>query len=415
MLKCARQPRTAFTLVTARGFAPPTPRAVFASGRDACYTFSSYPCVCGRLAQSPDMSTHMTHSRSAAPSILIIRMSAIGDVLMASPVAQVLRETYPDAHIAWAVEPLSAPLVRANPCVDEVIVLDILDARRHWRKKQFGAAWRALQPLARELRARQFDIAIDCQGLLKSGLISWMTAAPQRLGCTRSREGSHFFATQRTPWPTRPTHLADKYLTMLTPLGIAVTPRRPLLAIPAADRQAARAFLTAQGVSGPYVACCVSSSRQQKDWIWERWGALAQQLQHARGWRTVLVAGPECRDRAAALAETSGAISAAGYLPLLQSAALVQDAAVVVGLDTGLTYAGLATDTPTVALYGSTDATWLTEEPHTVICMHPYACGPCDRRPTCTDYACMRAIAVDEVAAAVARVHDARHAVPGGC
>ncbi len=69
----------------------------------------------------------------------------------------------------------------------------------------------------------------------------------------------------------------------------------------------------------------------------------------------------------------------------------------MVGGDTGLTYAGLAVDTPTVALYGSTDPTWLAEEPFASVCFHPMPCSPCNRRPKCKHFDCMQAITDEEI------------------
>src|SRR5947208_2431526 len=95
-----------------------------------------------------------------APRILLIRLSAIGDVVVTTPVTRVLREAFPQAYLAWVVEPKSAGALRANPFLDEVIVWE-----RHPHEslpKQLGAyRW-----LRRELGARRFDVAIDFQGLL---------------------------------------------------------------------------------------------------------------------------------------------------------------------------------------------------------------------------------------------------------
>ena len=115
--------------------------------------------------------------------------------------------------------------------------------------------------------------------------------------------------------------------------------------------------------------------------------------------RTVFIGGPERRCDTISLVDGCAAkpISAVGHLSLLQSAALVQDAALVVGGDTGLTYAGLAVDTPTVTLYGSTDPTWLAEEPFTSVCFHPMPCSPCHRRPKCKIFDCMQAITDEEI------------------
>lgn len=347
--------------------------------------------------------------RNLAPDsevrILMVRLSAIGDVLMTTPVPQALKEAFPRAHITWVVEPLSAPLVQINPYVDEVIQLDKLGRwEKLLRDGKVLTVVREVCAFGRMLRDRHFDLAIDCQGLFKSALLTWMSRAPRRIGYYPPRECNHLFITDRVLRLPHPTRITQPYLSLLEPLGIPMTPRRPVLPAPAEERAAAQAFLTTHGLVGqPYAACCISTSRPQKDWVWSRWRELAEGLYEREGLRTVFIGGPERRVDALRLVEGCPAqpVSGVGTLSLLQSLAVVQDAAVVIGGDTGLTYAGLATDTPTVALYGSTDPTWLTEEAFATVCFHPYPCSPCHRRPTCQHFDCMQDISVGEVLDAV--------------
>jgi heptosyltransferase-1 len=300
------------------------------------------------------------------------------------------------------VEAYIAPFVRSNPYVDEVIVTE---RKTRWKKlKREGhhfKVWREVLALLWQLHQRRFTISVDLHGLFKSGVISWAAHAQRRLApaCPGEKEGA-IFLKETTPWPEHPTTLAEKYLAMLRPLGIESPPRRPVLVIPEDERKQAHSFLAKHGLSDtPYAACCVTSSSLKKDWVIKRWGELAERLWQECGMRTVFIAGPESQERYAQLANICPAkpVSAAGELSMLQSAAVVQDATVVIGVDTGFTYAGLATDRPTVVLYGSTPYEWLRDEPNVAVCVHPMECSPCKRHPSCTDYACMRAISVDEV------------------
>jgi heptosyltransferase-1 len=334
--------------------------------------------------------------------VLIVRLSAIGDVLMASPVPQAIKEVYPQATISWLVEPLSAVFVRANPYVDEVIVADQRPRwQRLWHEGHLLTLYREVRAFTRELQARAFDVTIDCQGLLKSGMLTRFSGAPCRIGYTPARERNDHFMTVLAPRPNPATRITQSSLALLEPLGIPLTPRRPVLCIPADEQAAALALLTELGWAGErFAVCCLSSSRPQKDWVWPRWAELADLLWARWGMKTVFVGGPERRVDALGLVEMSQAqpISVVGHTSLLQAAALTQAASLVVGVDTGLTYAGMATDVPTIALYGSTDPTWLTEEPSTSVCFHPFPCSPCHRRPTCQGFDCMQAITAAEVA-----------------
>jgi len=343
-------------------------------------------------------------------NILVVRLGAIGDVLMTSPVAQVIRESFPHAHLTWLVEPLSASLVRANPYVDEVIVVERMpEWERQLHEGKILPMLRDIRAFIRELRTRHFDIALDFQGLLKSGMFAWLSGAPRRIGFIPAGECNRLFLTEILERPPHPTRITQSYLALLNKLGVTPTPRRPVLEVPEVERAQAHEFLASRGLVGErYVACCISTSRPQKDWVWARWAELADCFWEREGLRTVFIGGPERRCDALNLVESSAAkpISSVGYTSLLQSAALVQDAALVVGGDTGLTYAGLATDTPTVALYGSTDPTWLAEEEFAAVCFHPMPCSPCHRRPKCKIYDCMHAITVEEIYTTAMRLLD---------
>ncbi|HEY0877970.1 MAG TPA: glycosyltransferase family 9 protein, partial [Zeimonas sp.] len=127
--------------------------------------------------------------------ILIVRTSAIGDVVFASPLAAALRRTWPDAYIAWAVEPGIDALVANDPAIDECIV---------WPKKQWRTLLRSgrLVALVREirrfrtlLRERRFDLALDLHGLAKSAFLAWLSGAPRRIGLG-AREGSAHLVTE---------------------------------------------------------------------------------------------------------------------------------------------------------------------------------------------------------------------------
>ena len=138
--------------------------------------------------------------------VLIIRLSALGDVVMASGLIPALRAVAPDAHLAWLVEPAGAPLLRHNPRLDEVIVLPRPEWEALWRARRPLALLRSVWRFRRALRERRFDWALDAQGLLKSAWCAWWSGAPRRVSLI-GREGSHRLATERVipaPEPLRP-------------------------------------------------------------------------------------------------------------------------------------------------------------------------------------------------------------------
>lgn len=335
------------------------------------------------------------------PRILIIRLSAIGDVLMTSPVPKALKENIPGAHITWVVDPLSAPIVQNNPYVDDVIIVNQLPKwQKMFDKLELFPLFREFLAFGKELRKLKFDVALDCQGLLKSGLLAKMTGAPIRVSIHAYEWGNQYLVNYVAGKIT-PRRLSANYTHILSAFGFDYSPRDLILEIPDSILQDARMILTDHGLhKGKYAAFCVSSSRPQKDWLWSRWGDLADLLWRKYEIKSVIIAGPERRIDAMRLQEEhpeSRPVPAAGLLSLIQSAAIVQNADVVVGVDTGLTYAGLTANKPTVALYGSTTAEWLADEPAATVCLHPYPCAPCKRHPSCKNYDCMFDITIDEV------------------
>ena len=346
----------------------------------------------------------MTDSATAPRRVLIVRLSALGDVVMASGLIPALREVEPGAFIAWLVEPAAAPLLRHNPRLDEVIVLPRDEWRRLWLAGRYLALARAVMQFGSALRARRFDVAIDAQGLLKSALCAWWSGTARRVSLI-GREGSRWLMTERVvprPDPLKP--IATEYRALARHLG-ATGAYRMDLAVGEAPRAAAAIALAAAGVRGPYAVLCPYTTRPQKHWFDERWAALAQQLA-ANGLIPVLVGGPSDAALAPAIADHApGLVNLVGRLKLDDTVAVIAGSALLIGVDTGLTHIGSALKVPTVALFGSTRPYLDARVPHTVVLYEALHCSPCRRHPTCDGrYDCMRAFDVNTVLRAVASV-----------
>ena len=113
--------------------------------------------------------------------ILIVRLSALGDVVLSSGLIPALKARWPEARLSWLVDAPAAPLLAHNPRLDELLVLPLSQWRQLWRTGQRLQAWRAFRTWARDLRAQEFDLVIDPQGLFKSGLCDWFSGAPLRI------------------------------------------------------------------------------------------------------------------------------------------------------------------------------------------------------------------------------------------
>ena len=346
---------------------------------------------------------------SMSRRILIVRLSAIGDVVMASGLIPALRARFPEAHIAWLAEPAVRDLLAANPRLDEVILWPRADWQRLWREKHYGELVRAIRSLVRELRARRFDLVLDLQGLLKSGLWARLTGARQRIGIG-SREGAQWLMTEVLPRHSADQRIGSEYRMLARKLGAKDADFHMDLVLAAADRLAAEALLRevlncgAAGAPSGFIAIAPFTTRPQKHWFEERWAELVARLHAASGLPILMLGGPADREAAARIAAACIATAAPGLIDLTgrtriaATAAIIGQARLLIGVDTGLTHMGIALAVPTIALFGSTRPYLDTASPTARVLYEPLACSPCRRRPTCGgSYDCMRAHTVDLV------------------
>lgn len=324
--------------------------------------------------------------------ILIIRLSAIGDIVMASGLIPALRRKWPDAHLGWLAESPGASLLAANPRLDEVIVWPRQRWRRLCAERRYPKLLRSARDFAARLRERRYDLVLDLQGLLKSALWARLSGAPQRIGLA-SREGSQWLMTEVLQPPRSDRRIGSEYRYLAEWLGIEAS-RLPMdLALTAADRQGVRQALVRHALDGDYAVLCPFTTRAQKHWFDESWRDLAQELAGRFGLASVILGGPEVRAEGARIAGEASVplVNLAGALTLRESAAGIAGARLLVGVDTGLTHIGTAAGIPTVALFGSTRPYLKTDSPLTRVLYQGLWCSPCRRRPLCGgEYSCMR-------------------------
>ena len=282
-------------------------------------------------------------------SVLIVKLSAIGDVVHALPAAYAIKETYPAAHITWVVEPPAYDIVRMCPSVDEVLVFPKKELRT------WGGFRRGFPPFRRILQARRYDAALDLQGLFKSAAIAFFVHARRKIGTGFMREGAWLVSR-----PVRGAHIGghivDQNLDVARALGCAVREIRFPLQIPAdAVRSAAEKRAAVCGGDRPYAVLIVGASRANKIWRAAYFARLAGLLRTA-GITPLLVGGGAADERRAAeiAALSEEALpSLVGRTTFPELAALLRGACVVVGGDTGPTHLSDAVGAPTLMLMGS--------------------------------------------------------------
>jgi heptosyltransferase-1 len=337
--------------------------------------------------------------------ILIIRLSAIGDIVMASPFVSALRARYPDAYIAWLVQPESRELLCDHPDLDATIVWPRPAWRDLLRQRRWTALLQAIRAFRRHLLSHGFDVSYDLQGLLKSGLLARLSGARERIGLG-SREGSQWLMTSIiSRHGGDAERIGSEYRYLAHCLGLP-TARFPMAIHVSENAQAgAKEKLREQGVHAAYGVICPFTTRPQKHWLERAWLELLPALRATWGDAIVLLGGPDDAAAAAKLVAGVQVANLVGKTRLQEAAAIIRGARYLIGVDTGLTHLGTAYEIPTVALFGSTCPYRKTDSERTRIVYHDLSCSPCRRNPTCAGaFTCMRDITPQEVVAALEQV-----------
>ena len=339
-------------------------------------------------------------------SILIVKLSAIGDVVHTLPLLEVLRRSLPGARIDWLVEEEAARIIEGHEGIDRVIV----SRRKSWQRGLFRSGQRAdsvreILRFLRELRSREYDLVIDLQGLLKSGLLTGLSRGRRKIGFTWAREGSTLFLSE-APYPVdqHRQHSIERYLETAGILGLTVKSREGRVPVREADREQVKALLPERDLLGGHLAAVNPMARwKTKLWEEESFALLADRMREELG-LTVIFTG-SAADRAVIeriLSRMRGkAVNLAGEVGLKALAHLYSLCRVVVSTDTGPMHIAAAMNCPVVALFGPT-APWRTGpygEGHRVI-REEMGCSPCFRK-TCSHGECMKSITVDRVFEAV--------------
>ena len=296
-------------------------------------------------------------------NILVVKPSSLGDVVHALPAVAWLRGRFPAARVGWLVNTEFAPLVALSPLVDEI---HPFDRRRFGKLRHWGELW----TFQNALRARHYDCAVDFQGLLRSGFLTWRSGAARRIGFAAAREGAAWFYTERVRMPAGVLHAVDKNLALVRlafgePAGELVLPSELPLLAPRPEHVAAAARLwneagwPAAAGPGPVLAVAPGARWPAKCWPPDFFAAVLDAVATARPDVRVWLLGT--RDEQAAAAAVAAAcrlarpLDWAGRTGLGDLLALLQRSGVLLTNDSGPMHLAAAVNVPTVALFGPTD------------------------------------------------------------
>ncbi len=337
--------------------------------------------------------------------ILIIKPSSLGDVIHTFPIVTALAKQIPGVTIDWVVRPEYADLVRAHPAVRKVLLFD----RKGWALLgRLGKTLSEVFRLIRSFRSARYDAALDLQGLFRSGLMAYLSGAPLRMGFANAREHAPLFYNRKVAVTQERIHALDRYLLFLEALGLQKAEEAQYgLVVPAESESAiARRLAEEEILDGqPLIVLNPLTRWETKKWVPERFAALADQVADTFQAHVVAIGGPDDREETEKIQSKMRArlTDLAGRTSLLELAALLRQADLMVTCDSGPMHLAAAMKTPVVALFGPTDP--LRTGPHGLghrVIQAGLDCAPCLER-TCPEHgrACMEAISVDRVFEAV--------------
>ncbi len=323
-------------------------------------------------------------------NILIVKLSAIGDVVHTLPALAALRTLYPEAHITWVIEEAASDLIKDHPLLNRVLV----SRRKTWLSHPWSRQTRdEVRTFLSHLRDRPYALVIDFHGLFKSAVLSVASGGKRRLGYASLQELSGLFYTERIPEDME-KHAIDRYLDFIRYLGMEDPPVTFTIPAPPEVKERAQVLLSALGITGDFVAMNPVALWPTKLWSEEKFAHLADGLISRFHLPVVFTGG---KNEATYIARIMGhmtqpAVELAGRTSLRELAEIYRHARLVITTDSGPMHIAAAVGTPTLALFGPTDPrrTGPYGPAHRVIRLD-LACSPCFRK-TCRERTCMENI-----------------------
>jgi lipopolysaccharide heptosyltransferase I len=275
---------------------------------------------------------------------LVVRLTALGDILHTLPAVAALRAAHKNARIDWVVERKWAPVLEGSPAISEVIPFD--------RASIFGGV-----TCVRRLRQKNYTCAIDFQGLYKSSVLAMLSAAPRRIGFERAwaREpGAALLYTERVIPSGR--HVTELNYSLAEKAG-AARPSKPEypLRVPAGGAASVRARLAEQKI-GDYVVVGPGGSWRAKCWPTDRFGEFCREFEKLHGLRAIVIHGPGEESLAAEVCRAANPAAPIVMKTTIEELmGLLAHARCIVAADSGPLHLAAALGTPVVGLYGPTD------------------------------------------------------------
>ncbi len=342
---------------------------------------------------------------NAPLEILVVKLSAIGDVVHALAFLDVLHRNFPKARIDWVVEEGAAAIVEGHPAIGRVMV----SRRKSWLRElaedhRFKKIFGEIRLFVKDLRRVRYDCVIDLQGLFKSGMVVGLSKGKRKVGMTGAREGASLFLKEPSVKVNYHQHAIDRYLEIASYLGCKWTEWDNRIPVSESQRRAMDQLLASHGVEGDNLLA-VNPMAKWKTKLWEPslFAALADRVVAEFSCRVIFTGSKEDRPVIENILSMmkNRALNFAGKTGLKELAALYGRCRVLVTTDTGPMHMAAAMGCSVVALFGPTSPlrTGPYGSAHKVITSGP-DCGPCFKK-TCDQWFCMLNITVGSVFEAV--------------
>ncbi|NIA16998.1 MAG: hypothetical protein GWO86_01490 [Planctomycetes bacterium] len=288
-------------------------------------------------------------------NILIIKPSALGDIVLALPAVCSLAESFSGAKISWFVRPEYAPLLKNHPCVHEIIYFDRKNLGKWWYNPK---AFKKLCLLIKRLRDGRFDIAFDFQGLFRSALFGFFSGAARRFGMADAREFAHVFYTDTIPQNEKSVHLVDYFLQIASAAGADVGEVKFKLSPSDSALKQVDELLERHKVDKKnYVVLVPGSTVETKCWPARSFAALADKISLKFG-STIIATGVAAEKENVELLKKEAKIQIVdllGVTDIPQLVALLSKARMVISNDTGPAHIASALGVAMVLIFGHTN------------------------------------------------------------
>jgi lipopolysaccharide heptosyltransferase I len=326
--------------------------------------------------------------------ILVIKPSSLGDVIHALPFLNAVKEHFPDSEIDWVISKNLRGILEGHPMIHELLILN-KDAWKNIRNIPGTIA--DISALNRRLKSKHYDIVVDLQGLLRSGLIAFSTPTTLKVGFKDAREGSSFFYDIKVS-VNGTVHAVDKCLEAARAIGVTVKKVKFPIHTSRDAREKVRELL---GEIKDYIVVIPSARWITKRWPAENFASLISKIS-----MPCLIAGSkadkEISQRIIDLSSGNTTIDLCGRTDLKELTALIEGARAVVTNDSGPMHIAAALDKPTIAIFGPTDPVktgpygWQKNSKLKVI-RADVPCTPCRKKKGCKEFICMSRVSVATV------------------